>query len=589
MKVGSKDKKSMIIILQEVGCCLFIVITIGIVIYQILGLSNLQIDRYPMMYQEGDSVTGMAAVKSMYENGWIYRNPYLGAPGIQENYDAMTMELFYSLIEQVMVKINGNWILTYNLLYLMGYFLVGLTAYYSLRRLDIRKFIAAPSAVIYAFLPYHQMRGTSHMYLGLYFMVPISILFLYRLMNGELIFNKGNRGWVTPHNLLCVAALMIMSLTGVYYTFFTCFFLCVVILYSIMNRRKGDQIKQALISLGVIVGTIICSAIPNFIYWHNNGRSTALNTKGPEGAELYALKIIQLIIPRPGHRLTFFDKVNHFYQVVFPMVNEDNRTASLGIIMSIGFVILCLALFAGNRISEKSLVKIGSIFNISALLFGTVGGFAVIIAFFSGALRCYNRFSVFIAMFSLIAVDEIIQTVWDKWFSRKKWMVVLLGVGMLFLMYCGIYDQTIPQDPGMYDQYAAQYERDEAFVKTIEGMEAQGAMIYQMPYMKYPENGSVNQMPDYAHMSAYLHSSSLRWSYGAAQGRDADDWQKSLNEMSLREQVAAIRSAGFAGIYIDWRAYLPDEKSAFEKILAEEMGAEPIVNSNGTKAYYSFQ
>ncbi|MBQ8983571.1 MAG: hypothetical protein IJ079_08280 [Lachnospiraceae bacterium] len=567
---------------------IFIIAVIGIVLYRFLGLYNVQISKYPMYHQAGDAVTGMVTVKSMMENGWIYDNPYLSAPGTAENYDAMTMEIFLNLLEKIIVTITGNWVLTYNLFYLMGYFLAGFTAFYTLQQLKIPEIIAAPSAVLYALLPYHQLRGVGHMYLGMYFMVPISVLFLYRLMSNDLLFQKGKKGYITIPNVLRVLALMIMSLTGVYYTFFTCFFLCVVILYSLLNKRNWKQIRQAFFSLLVVGGTIILTSLPNLIYWHNNGKSGAISKKGPEGAEIYALKIIQLILPRPNHRYVFFDKISHFYQVVFPLVNE-NSTASLGIFMSVGFIILCVALFMSKKLSEDSYIRIGSILNLAALLFGTTGGFAVIIAFFTGAIRCYNRFSVFIAMFSLIAIDSVIMLIWKKWFSQKKWKTVLTAIGMVGIMCCGIVDQIIPENPGNYDVYAAQYESDEAFVKAIESMEASGAMIYQLPYMKYPENGGINQMPDYSHMSAYLHSSSLRWSFGAAEGREVDDWQKSVDSLTMKEQLPIIKEAGFAGIYIDWRAYLPDEREALEQIFNEEISGDPILNADGTKAYYSFK
>lgn len=96
-------------------------------------------------------------------------------------------------------------------------------------------------------------------------------------------------------------------------------------------------------------------------------------------------------------------------------------------------------------------------------------------------------------------------------------------------------------------------------------------------------------MPDYSHMSAYLHSSSLRWSFGAAEGREVDDWQKSVDSLTMKEQLPIIKEAGFAGIYIDWRAYLPDEREALEQIFNEEISGDPILNADGTKAYYSFK
>lgn len=564
----------------------FVILVTGFFMYRILGLEGVQLAKYPMSFQVGDAITGMVTVKSMQDNGWIYENPFLGAPYGANNYDATTMDIFLNAMEQILVWATGNWILAYNLFYLSGYLLAGITALYALKQLKISGMIAAPSAVLYAFLPYHQMRGSNHLFLGMYFMVPIMVLYLYRLMNGELLFHKGGKGWITKTNVLRIITLMIMALTGIYYAFFTCFFLCVIVLYSLLNKDSWQRIRQAVFCIGVMVGTLVLSALPNLIYWMNNGKPKAI-AKGGEGAELYALKIIQLLLPIPGHRISVLARLRNLYDSAYPLINE-NITATLGLFMSVGFIILCLVLFMRKKVPEQSNLRIGSILNLSALLFGTVGGFAVILSFLTGSIRCYNRFSVFIAMFSLIAIDSVIQMIQGKWFL-KKWASIIFAVGMLLVMLCGMYDQTVPKDSGIYTVYAEQFENDAAFVQQIEALEEDGAMIYQMPYMRYPENGSINQMSDYAHMSGYLHSDTLRWSYGASVGREGDEWMQSVNALPITEQITAIREAGFAGIYIDWKAYLEDERIAMEDILSEQVNGNPIVNTDSTKAYYSFQ
>lgn len=580
MKEASKTK---LILYLEYA---FVVLVIGIFLYRIFALSGAQLAKYPLEYSGGDGISGLVAVKSMQENGWIYENPRLGAPFGVENYDATTMETFLSAIEQVLVWLTGNWILAYNIFYLSGYFLAGITALYALKQLKIPGKIAAPTAVLYTFLPYHFQRGTNHMFLGMYFMVPIMVLYLFRIMNGDMIFQKGNKGWFTRSNVIRLLTIMIMALTGIYYTFFTCFFLCVVILYCLLNKDDWKKIRQAAFSIGVIIVTLLLAAMPNFIYWMQEGRPSTLS-KGGEGAEIYALKIIQLLLPRQGHRLEILMRVRNLYDSAYPLTNE-NGTASLGVFMAVGFIILCIVLFIGKRVSDKSNLRIGSILNLSAILFGTVGGYAVVLSFFTGAIRCYNRFSVFIAMFSLIAIDSVIQMIYEKWF-QKKWKNLVFAFCMIGVMLCGIYDQTGIRDSSIYDVYEARFDEDATFVGAIESAEPVGAMIYQMPYMKYPENGAILNMQDYSHMVGYLHSDSLRWSYGAVAGREGDAWLKSVNELSLEKQITVIKEAGFAGIYVDWNAYLEDERAVMEEVLTETVDAEPIVNTSGTKAYYSFQ
>ena len=586
-------EKSKWIVIAEYA---FVVVVILFFLYLVFHLGDSQLSVYPFNYTRGgDGLTGMVTVKSMWENGLMYENPRLGVPNGVENYDATTMELFLNGMEQLLVwTTRGNWVLAFNLFYLSGYLLAGLTAYYALKQLNISGIIAAPTAVLYAFAPYHQMRGTEHLFLGMYFMVPIMVLYLYRLMKGEVLFQKGEKGWITKPNIIRLLTLMIMALTGIYYTFFICFFLCVVILYCLLNQEPKQKrnsnsmrnVRQAFFSLGVVVVTLLFSALPNFIYWMRNGMPQSA-PKGGEGAELYALKIVQLLLPISNHRLDFFSRVRNFYDTAYPLVNE-NGSASLGIFMAIGFVILCLTLFARRRIPEKSNLQVGSILTLSVLLFGTVGGFASVLSFFSGAIRCYNRFSIFIAMFSLIAIDSVIEKIKVKWFEKKSWTKLIFAGVMIGLMLCGIFDQTVSVDSSVYAQAKQLFCEDAEFIQNIELAEGEGVMIYQLPYMYYPENGGIQQMTDYAHMVGYLHSDTLRWSYGAPVGREGDQWMAAVNELPFQEQIVTIQAAGFSGIYIDWNAYLEDERIVMEEIIAREIGTEPIVDATETRVYYSF-
>lgn len=579
-----KEKIKPILIQTAVYAGLLLIIVFFL--YRILGLEGLQLSEYPISYAGGDALTNLVTVKSMEDNGWIYENPYLGAPYGSNSYDFTTMDIFLNAMEQILVWLTGNWILAYNLFYLSGYVLVGFTAFYTLKQLKIMDIIAALSAVLYTFLPYHQMRGANHLFLGMYFMVPLMVLYLYRLMNGELIFHKGKKGWFTTSNILRFLTIMIMALTGIYYAFFTCFFLCVIILYCLLNKEDKRKIRQAVCSIVIIVGTLLLSALPNLIYWMNHGKPEAIS-KGGEGAEIYALKIIQLLLPRQGHRREILMRLRYMYDTAYPLINE-NSTSSLGVFMAAGFVLLCLFLFIKRKKEEQSNLRIGSILNLAAMLFGTIGGYAVVLSFFTGAIRCYNRLSIFIAMFSLIAITTLLQLLYEKWFQRG-WGRVVFGAGMVGIMLCGIYDQTVPENPERYADYAKNYDEDAAFVQSIEAVEEEQAMIYQMPYMRYPENGSINAMTDYDHMFGYIHSDTLRWSYGAAVGREGDQWMKAINELPFQEQINAIREAGFAGIYIDWDAYLEDERTVLEAVLSDNVNADPVVNADGTKAYYSFQ
>lgn len=570
-----------------------LMVFIGIIVYLTLGLKGANLSQVPIDYvSSGDNITGLVTAKSMLEHGWIYSNPSIGAPYGVENYDATTMELLLSVIEQMFVSLTGNWVLGYNLFYLSAYFLIGITALYALKKLNISDVIALPLAILYAFVPYHMLRGTGHLYLGMYFMVPLMVLYLYRLMKeeqlfakGKTVFQKDKEGWLTVSNILRMITLMLMALTGIYYAFFMCFFLCVVAMYRLLNGDGWKKLRQTGLCVGVVILTLLVGALPNVVYWMQNGRAEAVAAKGGEGAELYALKIVQLFLPIPNHRIGFFAKVREVYDTYYPLVNE-NGMASLGVIMSIGFVVLCIVLFVHHKVDRQSNLRIGSVFNLAAVLFGTIGGYAVILSFISGAIRCYNRFSIFIAMFSLIAIAELLQSFYNK-LEKKKWYQGIFALGMLGLLAFGIYDQTTTVLPESYQYQEEQFYQDREFIQAIENAEIDGAMIYQLPYMRYPENGAIQNMPDYAHFVGYIHSNDLKWSYGSLAGREGNQWMSALSQLSLEEQLQEMKQVGFAGVYIDWNAYLPDERTAME-VMLESQADDYIQHVDGMKAYYSF-
>ncbi|MBP3505536.1 MAG: hypothetical protein J6K43_03955 [Lachnospiraceae bacterium] len=562
-----------------------LVLIIGILLFWILNLSQLHISKFPISYSNGDGITGLVTMKSMQDTGWIYENPYMGAPYGVKNYDATTMELFLNLIQQILVWITGNWILAYNLFYLLGYFLCGITSFYVLKRLSVSGLVSIPLAVLYTFAPYHLGRGTGHLYLGMYFMVPLMCLYLFRLWKEDTIFVKGQNGWITKKNILCLVTLMIMALTGIYYAFFMCFFLCVIILYSLLNDRNKKRIIQSICSIGIIVTTLLVGSIPNTIYWINNGGSV-IPDKGANGAELYGLKIIQLLLPISNHRIPILAELRQKYDAYYPLVTE-NSLACLGLVTAVGFVIICVCLFIGKRLPEKSNLRIASLLTLAAILFGTIGGFSSALSFVMSSIRCYNRFSIFIAMFSLITLGTLLQKLVDKC-QGNQWKKVFMYSGMVVLLVLGILDQTLPVSGSLYADIENQYQQDDEFIKEIEAMAGEEAMIYQMPYMQNPENGAINQMQDYAHYMGYIHSDSLRWSYGSIIGRDADNFCRSINELPLDEQIVQIEAAGYSGIYIDWNAYLPDEREAMELVLGDAIEGNCIRHSNGMKVYYNF-
>ena len=139
-----------------------------------------------------------------------------------------------------------------------------------------------------------------------------------------------------------------------------------------------------------------------------------------------------------------------------------------------------------------------------------------------------------------------------------------------------------------YDTNKMNYISDKNFVENIENSVEAGSMIYQLPYHEYPEYGPVNDMWDYHLYIGYLHPKTLKWSYGSIKGRDEDKWNKNVGSMPIDKMVSYLKEQGFAGIYIDRRAYEEEELTTLEGSLKQILNEEPMISDNENLSFFKF-
>jgi phosphoglycerol transferase len=99
--------------------------------------------------------------------------------------------------------------------------------------------------------------------------------------------------------------------------------------------------------------------------------------------------------------------------------------------------------------------------------------------------------------------------------------------------------------------------------------------------MPFPEpGGPLVNMTDYEPFRGYLHSTALRWSYGAQKGREIDAWQQQVASLPAAALVAEAQRAGFSAVWVDRNGYA-DNGAAIEAALAQATGVQPIVSDDG--------
>ena len=530
--------------------------------------------RVPFTY-DGDALLSGILVKGIGENGWYLKNPHLGAPAGLAFYDYPLGDVLHFGTLRVLTLFCSQYGLALNLFYLLSFPAVTLTALFVFRRFGFAAPPAVVGSLLYTFLPYHFLRGEVHFFLAMYYLVPLMVLVLLWVGEGERLSR--------PRLLASLAVCVLMSIGGVYYAAFACLLLLAA---GGAAALRASQLAPMTLPVG-LVGVILIGStltlVPNALYWHAHGKNPQVARRVASESELYGLKISQLVLPITGHRIEALAAGKAEYNGSMLLVTENDE-ASLGLVGTIGFLVLLGCLLLRDRTAlPAGLDRLASL-NLFAVLLATIGGFGSLIAVtLTPSIRGYNRISVFIAFFALFAVVACLDT-WGRRFHaqgrpRFVWSA-LLGV----LLTLGLYDQTSAVYVPDYSGVRAKFDSDARFVGQIETQVPQGR-IFQLPYVSFPESSPVCSMMDYEQLRGYLHSKTLFWSYGAIRGRAGDAWIHHAAALPPAQMVPALRSKGFAGVWIDKDGY-KDRGVGIQAAFTQLLGEKPLVSGDSRLLFF---
>jgi phosphoglycerol transferase len=147
-----------------------------------------------------------------------------------------------------------------------------------------------------------------------------------------------------------------------------------------------------------------------------------------------------------------------------------------------------------------------------------------------------------------------------------------------------------------------QVAADREFTEKMEAALPDGAMVFQMPVMDFPES-PIPGVPPYDHFRPYLFSKHLRFSFGTHKGREREKWQPAVqgkffegasldqqagkiqfNEANARIAVDELKRLGFSAIYINRNGFPDRGKGLEEALLDLGYSKPPIRNATGDLA-----
>ena len=545
--------------------------------------------RVPYRYGGDASFFGME-VKAVADNGWCLTVPQLGAPGVLEMHDfPPQFDALHLGTIRLMSALTGDWAVLFNLYFLLGFPIIAFSALAVLRHFRVSWAPAAVVSLLYAFLPSRLIKGQGHIFLDTFYQVPLAIL-VALWVSGEsppLTREPGPGRWPGleirgPRAAAALLICVVVGLASLYYAYFTMWLLVVAAIGGSVARRSLRNVVSGVALAAVVGGTVGVLGLPTVGYEIRHGPNKGVIQRVSGEAEVNGMRVAQLLLPIDDHPLPALRRLKQEYARTAPLPGESSAT-SLGAVGAVGFLGLLGFLLwsrrAGPRREEDELLTPLASLTLAAVLIGSIGGFGSLFAVLvSPVFRSYCRISVFISFLSLFALALALDRLWRG--RRKVAWVVLPAILVL-----GLWDQGALRMRPADVRTRTRYANDADLVAQIERAVPANAMIYQLPFVPFPEALRVGRVDPYDSLEPYLHARSLRWSFGAMHGREGEPWIQEAARLAPAELVRQTARAGFAGILIDRRGYADDAR-ALEADLMGQVKEAPIVSADGRRAFF---
>ncbi len=395
-------------------------------------------------------------------------------------------------------------------------------------------------ALLFSFAFHSVFRGLSHLSLIFTWTVPPAILCCALVARSRRL-RAGSPVWVG-----CLVLSAVMAISNPY----NLFLFLQLLLWSLLAQWCGSRRRVNLwlgVACGAVsVGVLALVLLPSF-YLPAPEHGLPLLTRNYGGTELYALKPIELLLPPAVHRSEFMASWGDRY-VRWSDLRGEAFSPYLGLAGGFGlfwlFGLAVVRLFARRPIPGQALPALW------ILAFSVVGGVNNLLAFYFGlqVFRATNRYSIFLSALILLFLIGRLANLSRRW-PRPLSLGAALALGV-----AGLWDQLPRTDPRAAAAIAA-VDRDRAFGALMEKTFEPGAMLFQLPYIEFPEGRPRNLYFEYEHFRPYLATDSIRFTFGARKHRSRSQWQRDFEGLPPARLIDALEAAGFAGIYLNRKAY----------------------------------
>ena len=430
-----------------------------------------------------------------------------------------------------------------------------LAFYFTARWLRCRWEWAWAGALLFAYTYHTFHRGLAHFSFVFTWTVPLGLLAVW------LVAQSKRLEWRSPGAVVCLGVALALGVSNPY----NLLFWGQLLGWALVAQWFGAR-RRANFAIGVTAGLV---AVAAFFVCHAEAwvyvqepEGLPLLTRNYGGTERYALKPLEMFIPPQYHRLDalafFGDRYNRWSDW-----RGEDYMPYLGIVGIAGLVWLVIA--SVRRVFLRRPVPGQALSAGWLLAYATVGGLTNVLAFFVGfqVFRATNRAAIFISALVLVFLAVRLSRLTARWPAPWR-LAAALAVAAI-----GVLDQIPRRRPEEISaRVAADVASDAKLGRELEAALPDGAMVFQIPVLGFPEVLPPFRLADYEHFRPYLATQTLCFSYGAAKFRSRSRWQRDLENLPMPAFVRRLESYGFAALYLNRKGY----EDRAEKLLGELAG-----------------
>jgi hypothetical protein len=539
--------------------------------------------------------------RGLGEHGSYLHNANLGWPFGQNLADLPHgSDNLHLLALRLLAIITGGPGAAVNVFFIATFAAIGFTSHLALRKLGFSRRASGVGAFVYAFAPYHFLRGEGHLLLSGYEMVPIGVLLALALFDEPLPLLRadGRRGLDlrSRRSWLVVVVAILLASTGPYYFVFSMMLIAVAATFHALNGARWRPIVSAVLIIGVGVAAFAINLSPSLLNDFRHGRNAAVAHRSPFETEVYGLKIFQLFVPREGHRIDVLRRASERTlgnEVFF----QSESGQQLGLLGAAALIVILVV--AGRRLAARRnqppaddphevLISRLALFALTCMLIGASGGISFLVSAVGlREIRAWNRISIVIAWLTVVVLAIVVDRggAWlrRRWVSRPhraRWAPVALAALIVVVAFA---DQG-GNDAPPYAAIHAKYESDSDFFAAVRDGLGDGAAVFNLPYQPFPEALPRGQIGEFDEAVGFIFQPTLNWSFGGMRGR-VPDYPKVLETQPVNEWMKAVASIGFTGIVLDRAGYSEAERAPLESEIAGLAGAA-IVSADGRYSFY---